>query len=138
MGPINLVNTTTSLGAHPNSEQYLANNAANAVYLDTTYDVEIQIQARVTTLTGSVNSPRLYPSYSTDNGSNWTTIGTGADLTNFTGDALTLASTGHKITGWITLPGGAIGSQILFRVTQNGGNSSANPAVANCMIQTRK
>lgn len=136
-GPTCLVNASLTLTSQANSAQYLGNNVANAIYFNTTYDTQIRIQARVTTLSGSVNSPRFYPSYSIDDGSNWIDIGTGADLTNLTGDALTLASTGHKVSGWIALPSGAIGATILFRITQNGGNASASPVIASACIQTK-
>jgi len=81
----------------------------------------IRLNCYVATLSTSVNTPIIFLQYSTDTAS-WTTIGSGADV-------ITLASAGTKATNWITLPAGATGTDIYFRVAMQGGDAVADPIV---------
>lgn len=99
--------------------------------VDATNYATVRLVAQVQTLSGSANSPRLFPQYSIDGGSNWITIGAG---TVASGDALVLTSTGFKATNWITLPAGAK-ADVLFRAAQNGGDGTADPAISSISLQ---
>lgn len=116
-----------TLTNQPNTEQDLATATLTTtlrVYVDTTYHTSVRVVANVTTQSASLNNPRLYPQFSTDGGSNWTTVGDG---TVASGDALTLASTGQKFSNWVALPAGAK-ADVLWRIAQHGGNGTEDPA----------
>jgi len=83
----------------------------------------IRLNCYVATLSASANTPIIFLQYSTDT-STWTTIGTGSGS-----DVISLASIGTKVTNWITLPSGAVGADIYFRVAMQGGDGVADPVV---------
>lgn len=83
----------------------------------------IRLNCYVATLSASANTPIIFLQYSTDT-TTWTTIGSGAGS-----DVISLASTGTKVTNWITLPSGAVGADIYFRVAMQGGDGVADPVV---------
>jgi hypothetical protein len=83
----------------------------------------IRLNCFVSTLSASANTPIIFLQYSADTTS-WTTIGSGSGA-----DVISLASTGTKATGWITLPTGAVGTDIYFRVAMQGGDAVADPIV---------
>jgi hypothetical protein len=83
----------------------------------------IRLNCYVVTLSASVNTPIIFLQYSPDTAT-WTTIGSGSGT-----DVISLASTGTKATGWITLPSGAVGTNIYFRVAMQGGDATADPVV---------
>jgi hypothetical protein len=83
----------------------------------------IRLNCYVATLSASVNTPIIFLQYSTDT-TTWTTIGSGSGS-----DVISLASTGTKVTSWITLPAGAVGTDIYFRVAMQGGDAVADPVV---------
>jgi hypothetical protein len=83
----------------------------------------IRLNCYVSTLSASVNTPIIFLQYSTDT-SSWVTIGSGSGS-----DVISLSSTGTKATNWITLPSGAVGTDIYFRVAMEGGDAAADPIV---------
>jgi hypothetical protein len=83
----------------------------------------IRLNCYVATLSASVNTPIIFLQYSTDT-TTWTTIGSGSGS-----DVISLASFGTKATNWITLPAGAVGTDIYFRVAMQGGDAVADPIV---------
>lgn len=118
-----------------NVEQIFPNGATVHLFkFDGTNYATVRITCRVSTGSASVNDPRLFMQYSTDNGSNWITIGAG---TSASGDALSLTSTNNQaFTNWVALPAGAK-ADVLFRVAQNGGDGAADPAVCNVYVSFR-
>jgi hypothetical protein len=88
----------------------------------------IRLNCYVVTLSASVNTPITFLQYSTDT-TNWTTIGSGSGS-----DVISLASVGAKATNWITLPAGAIGTDIYFRVAMQGGDAVADPIVRSLAV----
>jgi hypothetical protein len=82
-----------------------------------------RLNCYVATASASVNTPRLFIQYSID-ATTWVTVGSGTGS-----DAVSLSSTGWKLTNWITLPAEAIGTDIYFRIAMEGGNASADPVV---------
>jgi hypothetical protein len=91
----------------------------------TTSDIfnRIRLNCYVATLSASTNTPIVFLQYSIDT-STWTTIGSGSGS-----DVISLATTGTKVTNWITLPSGAVGTDIYFRVAMQGGDGVADPIV---------
>lgn len=90
---------------------------------------KIRLTAYVATASASANNPRLYPQYSTD-GATWTTIGTG-----LTTEAILMATTGYKMTDWLTIPAGALGTDVYFRIAMVGGDAVADPVVRGVTYQ---
>ncbi len=88
----------------------------------------IRLNCYVATLSASANTPVIFLQYSTDT-SSWTTIGSGSG-----NDVISLASTGTKATDWITLPTGAVGTDIYFRVAMQGGDGVADPVVRSLAV----
>ena len=88
----------------------------------------IRLNCYVATLSASVNTPIIFLQYSADT-TTWTTIGGGSG-----GDVISLASTGTKSTNWITLPSGAVGTDIYFRVAMQGGDAVADPIVRSLAV----
>lgn len=129
--PIYANPSNLTLTNQANSEDYLGTASIYRLRIDASAFTSVRVAALVTTLSGSANSPRLYPQYTTDltAASGWTTIGTGAG-----GDVIALASTGGKVTNFLTLPGAAK-SDVLFRVAMHGGDGAADPAVNNVLLQ---
>jgi hypothetical protein len=82
-----------------------------------------RLNCYVATASASVNTPRLFIQYSVD-AATWVTVGSGTGS-----DAVSLSSTGWILTNWITLPAGAVGTNIYFRVAMEGGNAAADPVV---------
>jgi hypothetical protein len=126
-----MVANTVTLTSQAASEQELANLVGYSQILVSTANRynRIRLAARVTTLSASVNTPRLYPQYSLD-GTTYTTIGTGSGT-----NVLSLAATAFVVTDWITLPGAAQAAAVYFRIAQNGGNASASPVVRGVCYQ---
>jgi len=117
-----------------NAEQTLPlDNAMNIIRFDATYYRQVRIVTRVTTLSASVNNPRLYPQYDDDipGGLNFVTIGTAAGT-----EMISLSTTGWKETTWIDLPAGAKGD-VWFRIAQHGGDGAADPAIGSVHLQFR-
>lgn len=83
----------------------------------------IRLNCFVQALSTSVNTPIIFLQYSADT-TTWTTIGSGSGS-----DVISLASTGTKATSWITLPAGAIGNDLYFRVAMQGGDAAADPVI---------
>ena len=88
----------------------------------------IRLNCYVSTLSASVNTPIIFLQYSTDT-TTWTTIGSGSGS-----DVISLSSTGTKATNWITLPSGAVGTDIYFRVAMQGGDAAADPIVRSLAV----
>jgi hypothetical protein len=84
---------------------------------------KIRLNCYVAALSASVNTPTIFLQYSADT-TTWTTIGSGSGS-----DVISLASAGTKATNWITLPAGATGTDIYFRVAMQGGDAVADPIV---------
>lgn len=122
--PVSTVNIgAVTLTAQPNSEA----GVGSAQYHEASGSLQVRVVAQVTTASASANSPRLYPQYSTNGGSSWTTIGS---------SSASLSSAGYVKSGWNTLPSGAQ-ADVIFRVASNGGNASASPVVAGVALQFR-
>lgn len=83
----------------------------------------IRLNCYVATLSASVNTPIIFLQYSADT-TTWTTIGSGSGS-----DVISLSTIGTKVTNWITLPSGAVGTDIYFRVAMQGGDAVADPIV---------
>jgi hypothetical protein len=92
----------------------------------------IRLNCFVATLSASVNTPIIFIQYSADT-TTWTTIGSGSGA-----DVISLASTGTKVTNWITLPAGAVGTDIYFRVAMQGGDAAADPIVRGLSVSFEK
>lgn len=88
----------------------------------------IRLNAYIATLSASANTPIIFLQYSAD-AATWTTIGSGSGS-----NVVSLASTGIKATDWITLPSGAVGTDIYFRVAMQGGDAAADPIVRGLSI----
>lgn len=113
-----------------NSEQGLGNSNRNEAYFDGTNFTQVRVAARVVTLSAAVNNPRLYPQYW--NGSAFVTIGAG---TIASGEALSLLTPATaKASNWTALPAGAKANTI-FRIAQNGGDGTADPALGFTALQ---
>jgi hypothetical protein len=125
--------TLLVLTNHPNSEQALGNSGGTYIQFDATGFAQIRVSVRVTAASASGNNPRLYPSYSTDGGTNFTTIGAG---TVASGDAISMAAVGSYTTNWITIPTAAR-ADLVFRISQNGGDGAADPSTGIATIQFR-
>lgn len=116
----------------PNSEFWGA-ALTHPIMFDASAYQFVRISVYVRIASTSVNSPRLYPQYSTDNGSSWITIGAG---TIASGDAISLEPPGsiNKITNWIALPAGAK-ADVIFRIAQNGGDGINDPQLTAGRLQ---
>lgn len=112
-----------------NAEQGLGNSPRNETYFDSTDFTEVRLVARVTVVSASANSPRLYPQYW--DGAAWVTVGTGSGA-----EAASLASAVAVKTNWITLPSGAK-ADLVWRIAMNGGDGVADPAVGSTGLQFR-
>lgn len=113
---------TITLTNQPNSEQFFNNTGITGRKFDATGYSYIKVKCQISTGSASVNDPRLYPQYSTDN-STFVTIGTGTST-----NRISLTNTGHYETDWIALPSGAK-ADVYFRVAQNGGDGAADPVI---------
>jgi hypothetical protein len=118
---------STALTNQALAKQPFGNSSGHAARFDATLFTQIRLSTAIFTSSASVNSPRLYPEYSTDNVT-WITLGAG---TVASGDAITMASTGPKTTNWITLPAGAL-ANVMFRCAMEGGDAAADPVT--CII----
>jgi hypothetical protein len=118
-------NESLTLTNQQNTEQPLANSQRSAVKINTTGYAEYRLNAIVMISSASANSPRIYLQYSTD-GTTWIGGGSGVSL----------STTGAKETAWLSLPQGAIGD-VYVRVTQNGGDGTADPQLSSVHIQFR-
>lgn len=115
-----------TLTNQPNSEQGLGNSNRNEALLDAAGFTEVRVVARVVTASASANSPRLYPQFSLDGGS-FTTIGAGS---------ASLSAVGVAASAWLALPAEAKADAI-FRIAQNGGDGTKDPALGNVSLQFR-
>jgi hypothetical protein len=112
------------------AEQELAGSSARyRRYFNATNRSQVRLKALVNTLSGSANTPVMYLKYSTDNGSSWTIIGSGAST-----QAITLASTGVKKTDWVDLPTGAK-ADVMFAPFTAGGDGAADPELVNVIAE---
>jgi hypothetical protein len=109
-----------------NAEQGLGNSNRNETKFDGTNFTQVRVAARIVTVGAA--AARLYPQFSTD-GAAFTTIGSGTG-----GDSASLAALGAVASGWITLPAGAK-ADVIFRIAQNGGNGTADPALGSVALQ---
>ncbi len=90
----------------------------------------IRLNCYVGTASASANTPIIFLQYSTDIGVTWVTIGSGSGS-----DVISLATPGGaKATNWITLPAGAVGTDIYFRVAMQGGDAVADPVVRSLAV----
>lgn len=115
-----------------NAEQFLSNSNRNIQKVDLTQFYQVRLLVRVSTGSASANNPRLYVEYHT---SFSTTIG---DYSDIAGAAVScsLTNTGLIDSGWQTLVAGAK-ADIFVSVLQNGGDGTADPAVAYIQVQFR-
>lgn len=123
---------------HPNSlAEFGATNNATVLAPDTTPFNQIRLISAVTNSSASANSPRLslhYATVATPSGgfSDFTRIGTDS------GDnIIDLSTTGWKKTAWMTLPSGASGTDIYFRVGYDGGDDAEDVNVKQVRVQLR-
>ena len=108
-----------------NAEQFLGNGTLFLRKADLTSYTQVRLLARVTTVSGSVNSPRVYLEYHTafsTTVSDYSAIG--ASAVN-----CPLTALGIIDSGWINLVAGAKADRFLA-VLQNGGNAAADPALS--------
>lgn len=84
----------------------------------------VRLNSYVATASASANTPIIFMQYSTNSGSTWTTIGSGTGT-----EVISLSTTGAKATSWMTLPAGAIGTDVYFRLAMQGGDGVADPVV---------
>lgn len=103
-----------------NAEQDLANSNRNRRTLDLDGFTRYRLVGRLLTASASVNTPRIYAQYST-NDSTWAALGVSAGL-------LVMTPVGIKDTGWIDLATGAKATSVHVRIAQNGGDGAADPA----------
>jgi hypothetical protein len=109
-----------------NAEQGLGNSNRNETKFDGTNFTQVRVVARI--VTAGAAAARLYPQFSTD-GAAFTTIGSGTG-----GDAASIAAVGAVASGWVNLPAGAK-ADVVFRIAQNGGNGTADPALGSVALQ---
>jgi hypothetical protein len=109
-----------------NAEQGLGNSNRNETKFDGSNFTQVRVAARI--VTAGAATARLYPQFSTD-GSAFTTIGSGTG-----GDSASMAAPGAVASGWINLPAGAK-ADVVFRIAQNGGNGTADPALGSVALQ---
>jgi len=93
----------------------------------------VRLNCYVATLSASVNTPIIFLQYSADSTTTWTTIGSGSGS-----DVISLATTGTKVTNWITLPAPAVATDIYFRVAMQGGDGVADPVVRGLAVSFEK
>jgi hypothetical protein len=127
--------SSITLTGQANAEQFVANNARNQSRYDATYFREVRIVNYVGVASASANNPRLYPQYSTD-GSAWVSVGA---ATIASGDAVSMftgTATSVQVGNWISIPSAAR-ADVWWRPAQNGGDGSANPAIAMLQLQFR-
>lgn len=129
--------TTANLssGAHPNTPQDIGGASLgpdHRKWFDASYAKRMYLAGNIDTASASPNNPRLYPSYSLDNGSNFSDVGdttsAGQIISAFTGGVAP-----SKKTDIFTLPDAAK-ANVLWRVTQNGGNSSATFTMSHLVL----
>lgn len=122
---LTLTNMVSTEAAFPNA----ASN--HFTWFDASRYKSVRLVAKVSTLSASANSPRIYLKYATSDGGAFTVIGAGTIASN---EAISLETTGVKKTNWITLPAGAIGD-IIIAVVEIGGDGVADPVVGNLHVQ---
>lgn len=122
----------------PNSPRQWGNlyNETSTVINSTLYD-EIQLEVNVTVVTPSVNNPRGYlgytfvgspPYYDGSKVIGTQTVGT---------DAVTISSTGVKITNWLTIPVASKSTSTRYLLVENGGDGST-PRINSMIIRCRQ
>lgn len=114
--------TNLTLTNQANAEQDLGNSNRTQRYGDLSAIKKARIITRVVTASASVNTPRLYLQYSTD-GTTW------SNLAQTGSPTISISSTGVKDTGWFTIATAAQIDNVYFRIAQNGGDGSADPAI---------
>jgi len=119
-----LVGTLTN---QPNAEDFLAANNAYIVAFDLTGYTRARLMARVTTASGSGNTPILSAKYDVQAGGFSTTVGDYADLGG-SGVTVSLASVGAKDSGWVSLAQAAK-TEVYLTVTMQGGDGAADPVL---------
>ncbi len=110
-----------------NAEQDLGNSNRTQRYGDLSTIKQARVIGRVITASTSANNPRLYLQYST-NGTTWLTMAQSGT------PSISMSSTGMKDTGWFTMDTGAQVNNVYFRVAQNGGDATADPAFGHLEI----
>jgi hypothetical protein len=120
----------------PSTERLLGNSSLVVQKVDLTYFQQWRLVLRVVTLSGSVNSPRVYPKYNTDltGGTAFTSMGA---ETLLSGEAASISAAGFGVsTSWTTIPVGAR-TEVLVAIYEIGGNGSADPVFANVKMEYR-
>jgi hypothetical protein len=126
--------TSFGPGAHPSTEQFLDNSSRNVQLANLATFNQVRVGVRVTTASGSANSPRFVVKYKT--GAFSGTVGSYSDI-GTSEVAASLASTGVIVSSWIALAAGATADDIQLTMTQVGGDSSATPATGSIWVEFR-
>ncbi len=129
-----LINTAALVSTNaPNSEQGMAAQSNLATKFDSTNYNYVRLIARVNTFSASVNNPRLYPQYDpAETMTAFTTVGAG---TVASGEAIDVSTVGgFKTTSWIALDVNSK-ADLWWRVGENGGNGTADPAYSSVYLQ---
>jgi hypothetical protein len=131
--PFSTVSVT--LTNQPSAEQFFNNDSMHVISYDAHGFTQARIAARVTTLSGSGNVPRLLAKYDVQAGGFSTVVADYADLG--TGEvAASLAATGAITSEWIDLSPLAK-DNIYLTVTMIGGDGAADPVVGHVAINLR-
>lgn len=91
---------------------------------DASWATKVRLMLNVSTGSASVNNPRIFLQYSTDN-TNWTTIGDGSTAPS---DVCSLTNIDIVYTSFLTLDLAARAANIYFRPVSQGGDGAADPA----------
>lgn len=128
-GPITLTNM-------PNTPQMFPGGANVHLFrFNATLYSYCRISCRVSVRSQSVNDPRFYLQYSTDNGSNW--LDAVSPNTTASGNAMSLGTlTNNAASGVAALVSGAKGDW-LWRVAHDGGDGVEDPQVCNVYVGFR-
>lgn len=117
-------NSSVGLTSQANAIQDLTNSTIARRKVDLSKKSHFRLIARVAAASVSVNTPRIFVEYSTDD-STYQSIGS-SDLSLF--------STGSKDTGWVAITSSAIADNIYVRISQDGGNGSSSPSINNAYL----
>ena len=124
-----LMNGEASLVNQGSGDQFLANNNRNIWRFDLTGFTEFVLTARVVTGSASANNPRIMLRYRTTFS---TTIGDWSSSQNIgtSEGSCSMASAGVIQSAWVPLVSGAK-ADVFIACIQNGGDGTADPALAN-------
>lgn len=121
-----------TLTTHPSTQQFLGNSSRNVQAIDLTGYSHARLSIRVTTLSGSANTPKLRLRYRTAFSAtvtDYSDIGTSEV-------SCSLAATGLIVSAWIDLAAGAK-ADVFVLVEQLGGDSAASPVVGSIAAEFR-